>query len=88
VSESSERALAYAGGAGAAILLMADLYPDFERLGRHELAYAGGDPGAFAIDGFDAFDSFDGLDAGVDAGGGWGGDGGGDGGGGGNGGGG
>jgi hypothetical protein len=97
--ESPRRALAYAGGAGAAILLMPDLYPDFERLGREAATYAepvlgGGDldlglfGGAGDSDAFDSFDAFDGIDAGDDAGAGWGGDGGGgggDGGGGGNG---
>jgi hypothetical protein len=78
-----ERLLAYVGGAGAAILLMRDLYPEFDRIGKNVLmggdlaAVPGGDAGAF--DDFDggAFDAFDGIDAGVDAGGGWGGDGGG-----------
>jgi hypothetical protein len=98
--DSPERALAYAGGAGAAILLMPELYPEFERLGRHVATqgepvaglgeFGGGelDLGAFGSGdpgATDAFDSFDGIDAGVDAGAGWGGDGGGDGGGGGNG---
>jgi hypothetical protein len=99
--ESPERGLAYAGAAGAAILLMPELYPEFERLGRNAATYAepvpgGGefDLGAFGSagdsdsgDAFEAFDAFDGIDAGVDAGAGWGGDGGGgaDGGGGGNG---
>jgi Golgi phosphoprotein 3 (GPP34) len=82
--ESPERALAYAGGAGAAILLVPELYPDFERLGRDAATYAepvpgGGefDLGAFGSagdsDAGDAFDAFDGIDAGA----GWGGDGGG-----------
>jgi hypothetical protein len=93
--ESPERALAYAGGAGAAILLLPELYPEFDRLGRHAEAQgysaAGGefDLGAFGgagdSDAIDGFDAFDGIDAGIDAGAGWGGDGGGDGGGGGNG---
>lgn len=98
--ESPERALAYAGGAGAAILLMPDLYPEFERLGRDaatrgELGAAEGDAAgdldlsvfgsASDSDAVDALDAFDGIDAGVDAGAGWGGDGGGGNGGGGNG---
>jgi hypothetical protein len=86
--ESPERALAYAGGAGAAILLMPELYPEFERLGRDTAASADPVPsgaeldlGAFGSagdsDSGDAFEAFDGIDAGVDAGTGWGGDGGG-----------
>jgi hypothetical protein len=69
-----QRALAYAGGAGAAILLMPSLYPEFNRLGKHVLLYgeagAGGPEGT--PDDFD-FGGFDGFDAGFDAGGGWGG---------------
>lgn len=92
--DEPQRALAYAGGAGAAILLMKELYPEFDRLGKRIVTGAehgsldfetfgvadAGDGGAF-----DAFDSFDGIDAGVDVGAGWGGDGGGGNGGGGNG---
>jgi hypothetical protein len=37
VRDFPDRALAYAGGAGAAILLMDHLFPEFERLGRHIL---------------------------------------------------
>ena len=96
VRDSPERALAYAGGAGAAILLMPSLYPDFDRLGKNVLLggeLAGGPEGTG--DGFDFsafsgdagghhggdFGGFHGIDSGVDAGGGWGGDGGGGGGG-------
>jgi hypothetical protein len=70
-----ERALAYAGGAGAAILLMPDLYPQFDRIGRNA------DVGAHAY--FGDFGQFGGFDSGVDFGGGGGGNGGGNGGGGG-----
>jgi hypothetical protein len=85
-----QRALGYAGGAGAAILLMRDLYPEFDRLGKHALVQGELAHGPYAD--FSAFHGFDsgvdsGIDAGIDAGGGWGGDGGGgggDGGGGGN----
>ncbi len=79
--EHPERVLAYAGGAGAAILLMRDLYPEFERIGRNALmggdqASVGGEAGAFgdtggdSFDAFDSFDSFDSFDAfdGIDAG--------------------
>jgi hypothetical protein len=82
----SQRALAYAGGAGAAILLMRELYPEFDQIGKRIVT--GAEPGVFDFGAFwgadagdagafDAFDSFDGIDAGVDAGAGWGGDGGG-----------
>ena len=86
--EHPERVLAYAGGAGAAILLMRDLYPEFERIGKNVLLggdlapVPGGDIGGFEDFDSGAFDAFDGIDAGVDAGGGFGGDGGGNGGGG------
>ncbi len=93
VDRDPERALSYAGGAGAAILLMPELYPEFNRLGRNVLME--GEPAGSSADiggfddfdggGFDAFDSFDGIDAGVDAGAGFGGGDGGGGGGGGNG---
>jgi len=85
-----ERAVAYLGSAGAAILLMRDLYPEFERIGKNVLfggdlaPVPGGDVGGFEDFDGGAFDAFDGIDAGVDAGGGFGGgDGGGNGGGGG-----
>jgi hypothetical protein len=83
--EHPERVLAYAGGAGAAILLMRDLYPEFERIGKNVLMggdpapVPGGDAGGYGdfdsggFDAFDSFDTFDGIDAGVDAGGGFGG---------------
>lgn len=80
---SPDRALAYAGGAGAAILLMPDLYPEFQQLGRRVLGEPAAvgegagpfDFGLFGSDpdaggGFDALDSFDAFDsfASIDAG--------------------
>jgi hypothetical protein len=81
--ESPEHALAYAGGAGAAILLMPSLYPEFDRLGKHVLLQ-GDVAGVGDFADFGGLDGLDGIDSGVDAGGGWGGDGGGGDGGGGN----
>ena len=51
---SPEHALAYAGGAGAAILLMPELYPEFERLGRHVLTQ--GEPAVPVGEGSGPFD--------------------------------
>jgi hypothetical protein len=75
-----ERAVGYLGAVGAAILLMRDLYPELNRIGKNvltrgDVAFGGG---AGAFDDFDggAFDSFEGIDAGVDAGRGGGGNGG------------
>jgi hypothetical protein len=79
---SPDHALAYAGGAGAAILLMPELYPEFEQLGRRALTQ--GEPAATVGDGsgpfdfglfgggtdgggFDSFDAFDSFDS-IDAG--------------------
>jgi hypothetical protein len=77
--DAPERALAYTGAAGAAILLMPGLYPDFERIGKRRAPHGDATIGhGWAAD----FGDFDGMDAGIDAGGSWGGDGGGNGGGG------
>jgi hypothetical protein len=77
--DEPERALAYAGGAGAAILLMPSLYPEFDKLGKQvvaggDAALAHGWPGDLDLGSFDGdLGGFDGIDAGVDAGGGFGG---------------
>jgi DNA-binding MarR family transcriptional regulator len=78
VRDDPDRALAYAGGAGASLLLMSGLYPELERLGRRFLeggdAPLGGgvlDIGLFSEEaGGGGLDS---IDAGFDAGGAFGG---------------
>ena len=59
VSDDPAKALAYTSGAGAAILLMGDAYPEFAQLERHlaERRSAGGD-GGYA-DGGDTGDAAD-----------------------------
>jgi Golgi phosphoprotein 3 (GPP34) len=65
--DAPDRALAYAGGAGAALLLMPALYPELERLGRHAVE----DESSFHYGAFGGNGGFGELDAGVDAGGGF-----------------